>query len=571
MEAKDKSSRTKVVIVGGVAGGASCAARLRRLDENAEIIMVERGPYVSYANCGLPYHVGGVIEKEASLMVADANTFRAHFAVDARTGCEAISISPDQKTVELRDVASGEVTVESYDKLVLSPGAPSVRPPLPGIDLPGIFQVRTVPDARAIREWIERGSLFLTGMDKYSGFQTVRPKTRAVVIGGGFIGLETAENLVHRGFDVTLIEMLDQVLAPLDQEMARIVEGFVEHHGIRLALNDGVAGFQQAANGSLEVLTQAGRTHPADIVILALGVRPDTALAKGAGLEIGERGGIRVDEQMRTSKPDIFAVGDAVEVRDFVTGEWSLIALAGPANRQGRIAADVIAGRDSRFRGTQGTSIIGLFGAAAAWVGASEKSLKRLGDSDYEKIYLYPNSHAGYYPGARPIAMKVLFRKSDGRFLGAQAVGEDGVDKRISALAMALQMGATIYDLEEAELCYAPQFGSAKDPVNFAGMVAADILRGDMPLSHWDAAEDAFLLDVREAAELAVENVPGAHNIPMGQLRARLGELPRDREILVICRSGQRAYYATRVLLQNGFKARNVAGGMLSRVILAMT
>lgn len=571
MEATGKSAGMKVVIVGGVAGGASCAARLRRLNETAEIIMVERGPYVSYANCGLPYHVGGVIQKEASLMVADANTFRSHFAVDARTGSEATKISPDKKTVELRDVATGQVTIESYDKLVLSPGAPSVRPPLPGIDLPGIFQVRTVPDARAIREWIERGSLFLSGMDKYSGFQTVRPKTRAVVIGGGFIGLETAENLVHRGFDVTLIEMLDQVLAPLDQEMARIVEGYVERHGIRLALNDGVAGFQQAANGSLEVLTKSGKMHPADIVILALGVRPDTALAKTAGLEIGERGGIRVDEQMRSSNPDIFAVGDAVEVRDFVTKEWSLIALAGPANRQGRIAADVIAGRASRFRGTQGTSIIGLFGASAAWVGASEKTLKRIGDSDYEKIYLYPNSHAGYYPGARPIAMKILFRKSDGRFLGAQAVGEDGVDKRISALAMALQMGATIYDLEEAELCYAPQFGSAKDPVNFAGMVAADILRGDMPLSHWDATDDAFLLDVREPAELAVESVPGAHNIPMGQLRARLAELPKDREILIVCRSGQRAYYATRVLLQNGFKARTVAGGMLSRVILSMT
>ena len=565
METDNSRPSTKVVIVGGVAGGASCAARLRRLDENAEIIMVEKGPYVSYANCGLPYHVGGVIEKEASLLVATSNTFRSQFAVDVRTGCEAIRISPESKTIELRNVETGEVTSEAYDKLVLSPGAPSLRPPLPGIDLPGIFQVRTVPDARAIREWIERGTPFLSGMDKYSGFQTVRPKTRAVVIGGGFIGLETAENLVHRGFDVTLVEMLDQILAPLDVDMARIVEDYVERHGIRLALNDGVAGFQQTADGALEVLTKSGKTHPADIVILALGVRPDTALAKSAGLEIGQRGGIRVDEQMRTSNPDIIAVGDAIEVRDFVTGEWSLIALAGPANRQGRIAADVIAGRQSRYRGTQGTSIIGLFGAAAAWVGASEKTLKRLGDSDYEKIYLYPNSHAGYYPGARPIAMKVLFRKSDGRFLGAQAVGEDGVDKRISALAMALQMGATIYDLEEAELCYAPQFGSAKDPVNFAGMVAADILRGDMPSGHWDATAGGFLLDVREAAELAVESVPGAVNIPLGQLRARLGELPRDQEIQIICRSGQRAYYATRALLQNGFKARTVAGGMLSR------
>jgi len=550
--------------VGGVAGGASCAARLRRLDEKAEILMVERGPYVSYANCGLPYHVGGVIEKESSLLVASEKTFREQFAVDCRTLCEAIRISPQQKTVDLRDAATGAVTTESYDKLVLSPGASSIRPPLPGIDLPGIFEVRTVPDARSIREWIEKGSLFLGGMNSYSGFQTVRPKTRAVVVGGGFIGLETAENLVHRGFDVTLVEMGDQILAPLDREMALVVERFVERHGIRLALGDGVAGFQPSANGNLEVRTQSGKVHPADVVILALGVRPDTTLARTAGLEIGQRGGIRVDDRMRTSNPDIFAVGDAIEVKDFVTGEWSLVALAGPANRQGRIAADVIAGRDSRYRGTQGTAIIGLFGATAAWTGVSEKTLDRLGDQDHEKIYLYPNSHAGYYPGARPIAMKVLFRKSDGRLLGAQALGEDNVDKRISALAMALQMGATIYDLEEAELCYAPQFGSAKDPVNFAGMVAADVLRGDMPLVHWDTARTGFLLDVREPAELAVENVPEALDIPLGQLRARLGELPRDREIHVICRSGQRAYLATRILLQNGFKARNISGGMLS-------
>jgi NADPH-dependent 2,4-dienoyl-CoA reductase/sulfur reductase-like enzyme/rhodanese-related sulfurtransferase len=555
----------KVIIVGGVAGGASCAARLRRLDEKAEILMVERGPYVSYANCGLPYHIGDVIEKESSLLVSSEAMFRAFFAIDVRTGCEAINISPEQKTVELRNVATGEVTTESYDRLVLSPGAVTVRPPLPGIDLPGIFQVRTVPDAKAIREWIERGSLFLAGMHRYSGFQTVRPKTRAVVIGGGFIGLETAENLVHRGFDVTLVEMLDQILAPLDREMARVVEGYVERHGLRLALNDGVSGFKQAADGSLEVQTKSGKAYPADIVILSLGVRPDTALAKAAGLEIGERGGIRVDDRMRTSNPDIFAVGDAIEVRDFVTGQWSLIALAGPANRQGRIAADVIAGRDSRFRGTQGTSIIGLFGAAAAWTGASEKTLNRIGDKDFEKVYLYPNSHAGYYPGARPIAMKVLFRKSDGRLLGAQALGEVNVDKRISALAVAIQMGATIYDLEEAELCYSPQFGSAKDPVNFAGMVAAGVLRGDMPITHWDSVGKGFLLDVRELFELAVEEVPGAVNIPMGQLRGRLNELPRDREIHVICRSGGRAYYATRMLLQNGFKARTLSGGMLSR------
>jgi len=567
METKTRIQGMKVIIVGGVAGGASCAARLRRLDENAQIIMVERGPYVSYANCGLPYHVGGVIPKEASLLVASEATFRNQFEIDVRTRCEAVAVSPDKKTIDLKNVETGEVTTESYDKLVLSPGAASIRPPLPGIDLPGIFQVRTVPDVRAIREWIEKGTAFLCGMDKYSGYQTQRPTTRAVVIGGGFIGLEMVENLVHRGFEVTLVEMLDQVLAPLDHEHARLVEASLKRHGVRLALGDGVAGFAQCADGSLQVQTKSGQTHPADLVILALGVRPEIGLAKMAGLEIGQRGGIRVDEHMRTSNPDIFAVGDAVEVKDFVTGEWSLVALAGPANRQGRIAADVIAGRDSRYRGTQGTAIIGLFGATAAWTGISEKTLKRLDDTDYEKIYLYPNSHAGYYPGAKPIAMKVIFRKSDGRLLGAQALGDDNVDKRISALAMAIQMGATIYDLEEAELCYAPQFGSAKDPVNFAGMVAADVLRGDMPLAHWEFADGAFLLDVRDPVEQAVEKAPNAVNIPIGQLRSRLNELPRDREILVTCRSGQRAYYATRVLLQHGFKARNLSGGFLSRAV----
>jgi NADPH-dependent 2,4-dienoyl-CoA reductase/sulfur reductase-like enzyme/rhodanese-related sulfurtransferase len=555
----------KVIIIGGVAGGASCAARLRRLDENAEIIMVERGPYMSYANCGLPYHVGGVIPEESKLLVATADTFRHQFAVDARTHCEAVAIDPGRKTVDLKDLETGEVTTESYDKLVLSPGAPPIRPPLPGIDLPGIFSLRTVPDAREIRQWLEKGTPFLAGMDRYSGIQAVRPKTRAVVVGGGFIGLETAENLSRRGFDVTVLEMGDQILGPLDREMARVVEGYLEHHGINVVLEDGAAEFRQSSSGSLEVYTQSGAMYPADIVVLGIGVQPDTALAKAAGLELGERGGIRTDEQMRTSEPDIFAVGDAVEVRDFVTGEWSLVALAGPANRQGRIAADVIAGRDSRFRGTQGTAIIGLFEGTAAWTGASEKTMKRIGDEDYEKIYLYPNSHAGYYPGAKPIAMKVIFRKSDGRLLGAQALGEDGVDKRISTMAGLIQMGGTVYDLEEAELCYAPQYGSAKDPVNFSGMVAADVLKGDMPISHWHEIDDGIILDVREPIELAVENIEGAVNIPLGQLRARLNELPRDKTIQVVCRSGQRAYYAARLLLQHGFDVRNVSGGMLSR------
>jgi NADPH-dependent 2,4-dienoyl-CoA reductase/sulfur reductase-like enzyme/rhodanese-related sulfurtransferase len=558
----------KVIIVGGVAGGASCAARLRRLDEKTEILLVERGPYVSYANCGLPYHVSGVIEKESSLLVATEATFRATFAIDCRTRCEVVGISPKKKTVELKNHVTDEVTTEKYDKLVLSPGAAPIRPPLPGIDLPGIFSVRTVPDAREIREWIERSSSDLPEEHTSSGFPL--DKRRAVVVGGGYIGLEMAENLVHRGLEVTLVEMLDQVMPPLDPECARLVERHLEKHDVRVELNDAVASFKQTTSDSIEVLTKSGKAHPADIVILAIGVRPETELAKMAGIEIGERGGIRVDEQMRTSNLDIFAVGDAVEVKDFVTGQWSLIPLAGPANRQGRIAADVIAGRDSRFRGTQGTSVIGVFGATVATTGASEKLLIRLGQKDFEKVYLFPNSHAGYYPGAKTIVLKVIFRKSDGRLLGAQALGQDGVEKRIDALAVAIQMGATVYDLEEAELCYAPPFGSAKDPVNFAGMVPADVLRGDMPLCQWTSADGGFLLDVRNPPELAVEHVAGAVNIPLPELRSRLGELPRDREIHVFCRSAQRSYYATRVLLQNGFKVRNISGGMLSRSMLVV-
>ncbi len=470
--------------------------------------------------------------------------------------------------MELRNHVTGEVTTEAYDKLVLSPGAAPIRPPLPGIDLPGIFSVRTVPDARTIREWLARGTVE-DGMNSYTGYQTVLPPKRAVVVGGGFIGLEMVENLVHRGLEVTLVERLNQVMPPLDPEMARLVERYMVRHGVQLVLNDGVAGFEQSADGALEVLTASGERLPADIVILAIGVRPETALAKMAGIEIGQLGGIRVDEQMHTSDPDIFAVGDAVEVKDFVTGKWSLVALAGPANRQGRIAADVITGRDSRFRGTQGTSICQIFEGVIASTGVNEKVLTQLGETDFEKIYLYPNSHAGYYPGAKYIAIKALFRKSDGLLLGAQILGEDGVPKRIDSFAMAIQAGFTIYDLEESELCYAPPFGSAKDPVNFAGMVAADVLRDDMPLCHWNAVNSGFILDVRQPAELAVEHVPGAVNIPLPELRTRLGELPRDREILVLCRSGQRAYYATRILLQNGFNARNISGGMLSRSHLA--
>lgn len=408
-------------------------------------------------------------------------------------------------------------------------------------------------------------------MDTYSGWQTVKPTKHAVVVGGGFIGLETAENLAHVGFDVTVIEMADQVLAPLDPEFARAAADRLEAHGVHVALGDGVASFERAEEGqdTLVVTTRSGARYPADVVIVSLGVRPDTTLAKTAGLEVGERGGIRIDDQMRTSDPHIWAVGDAVEVRDVMTGEWSLMALAGPANRQGRIAADVISGRDSRFRGVQGTAVVGLFGATLAWTGLNEKTLARRGDTDHEKVYLFPNSHAGYYPGAKPTAMKVLFRRSDGTLLGAQAAGEDGVDKRIGHLAMAIQFGATVYDLEESELCYAPPFGSAKDPVNFAGMIGADVLRGDMPVAHWGQNPDALILDVREKPELAVEEVPGSIHIPLGELRSRLDELPRDAEIHVLCRSGQRAFSATRILLQNGFDAKVLSGGMLSHAMLA--
>jgi NADPH-dependent 2,4-dienoyl-CoA reductase/sulfur reductase-like enzyme len=384
----------KVIIVGGVAGGASCAARLRRLDEKAEIVLVERGPYVSYANCGLPYHVGGSIEQESSLLVATEEMFRAVFAVDCRTNCEVVGISADKKMVELKNHKTAAVTTEKYDKLVLSPGAAPIRPPLPGIDLPGIFSVRTVPDARAIREWLDRDTDRSVG-NSYTGIDQVSKPKHAVVVGGGFIGLEMVENLVERGIVVTLIEKLNQVMPPLDPEMACLVQRYMVKHGVRLELGDGVAGFRKTPAGSLEVLTSSGKAHPADIVILAIGVKPETALAKMAGIELGQRGGIRVDEHMVTSNPDILAVGDAVEVRDFVTGQWTLIPLAGPANRQGRIAADVIAGRKSRYRGTQGTSICKLFEAAIAQTGVSEKLLNSLGDKDFEKIYLYPNSHAG--------------------------------------------------------------------------------------------------------------------------------------------------------------------------------
>jgi len=543
--------RRRIVIVGGVAAGASCAARARRLCEECDIALLDRGPYVSFANCGLPYHVGGVIAEEETLLVATPELFRDRFAIDVRTRHDVRAIDPAARTVEVHDLERDSVRTEPYDALVLATGAAAIRPPLPGIDLPGIFVLRTIPDARQIRAAVERAS-------------------SAVVVGGGFIGLEMAENLVQRGLAVTVVELAAQVLPPLDPEMAGYVAERLRAHGVALRLGAGVEGFRPRDGGGLEVLAAGGEALPADVVILAIGVRPETALARAAGLTLGERGGIRVDEQMRTSDPHIWAVGDVVEVRDVVTGAWQLMPLAGPANRQGRIAAASILGRaatadaSTRFRGVQGTAVCGLFGLTVAMTGASEKSLARAGRDDFERVYLHPGSHVGYYPGATPIHMKVLFARRDGRILGAQAVGEAGVERRIDVVAMAIQMGGTVYDLEEAELCYAPQFGAAKDPVNLAGMVAANHLRGDLPLAAWSelAGTTAQLVDVRRPAEYARGHVPGAINVPLERLRVALDRLPRDRELWLVCAVGQRAYYATRLLQHHGFRVRVLSGGM---------
>jgi NADPH-dependent 2,4-dienoyl-CoA reductase/sulfur reductase-like enzyme/rhodanese-related sulfurtransferase len=536
----------RVLIVGGVAGGATCAARLRRLDESLEIILFDRGPYVSFANCGLPYYVGAVIAEEAKLLVATPELFRKRFNIEVRTQHEVTTIDREKREIGVRDVVSGREYRERYDRLVLSPGAAPLKPPLPGIDGPGIFTLRTVPDSRKIREWIQS-----------------QAAQRAVVIGGGFIGLEMTENLAHRGLEVTIVEMANQLMPPLDREMAEFVHQRVVSRGVNVQLEDGVAGFDTNDGGSLVVRTQKGARFAADIVILAIGVRPEIKLAKDAGLGIGSRGGIQVDDQMRTSDPNIWAVGDAVETRNVVTGQWELIPLAGPANRQGRIAADVIAGRDSHFRGIQATAVCGIFGLTAAMTGATEKSLRLAGTEHYRSVYLHPGHHVSYYPGAKPIHMKLLFNRQDGRILGLQAIGEEGVERRVDVVAMAIQKSGTVFDLEEAEVCYAPQYGAAKDPVNVCGMVAASVVRGDLELADWNGlgGPHTFLLDVREAAEVAAHGIDGAINIPLGQLRDRLEELPRDNEIWVSCGVGQRAYYACRLLSQHGFKARNLSGG----------
>jgi NADPH-dependent 2,4-dienoyl-CoA reductase/sulfur reductase-like enzyme/rhodanese-related sulfurtransferase len=544
----------RVLIVGGVAGGASCAARLRRLDETAEIVVFDRGPYVSFANCGLPYYVGDVILDERALLVASAETFRQRFAIAVHTETEATAIDRERRNVTVRDLRTGTERQERYDALVLSPGAAPIRPPLPGVDLPGVFAVRSIPDSRRIRAWISE-----------------REARSAVVVGGGFIGLEMVENLMRRGLAVTVLEKLPQIMPPLDPEMAVTLARHLSDRGVGLHMGDGLARIDAGGARGLVVTAESGATLPADLVILAIGVRPEVGLARAAGLELGGRGGIVTDGQMRTSDPHIWAVGDAAEVRDVLTGQETVLPLAGPANRQGRVAAEAIAGRDTRFRGVQATAVVGVLGMTVASTGASEKGLLRAGVAGYVKVYLHPGHHAGYYPGAQPIHMKLLFHVPDGRILGAQAVGTEGVEKRIDVIAMAIQLGGTVHDLAEAELCYAPQYGAAKDPVNLAGMIARNVLNGDMPLAEWTqlGTTEAYLVDVREPDEYAAGHLPGAVNVPLSQLRERRAELPRDRELWLCCGVGQRAYYATRFLAQHGYRARNLSGGLTTYGALA--
>lgn len=541
-----------LVIVGGVAGGASAAARARRLCERCHIVVFERGPHVSFANCGLPYFVGGEIAEPDALLLQTPQSLRARFNLDVRVHSEVIAIDRAAQRVRVRERDGGREYEQPYDALVLSTGASPLRPRIPGIDREGHFVVRNVPDTERILAWIRQGPT----------------PARAVVVGGGYIGLEMAEQLRLRGLEVTVVEALPQVMAPLDPEMAGWLHEELEVNGVTLRLGDPVAAFEAPATGEQArasvVVLKSGVRCPADLVVLGLGVRPETTLAVQAGLEVGTLGGIRVNEFLQTSDPRIWAVGDAIEVRDQVTGAWSIIPLAGPANRQGRIAADNIFGRTDRYEGTWGTAVLRLFRLTAGCTGASEKALRRA-NLPYQAVHLHPGSHAGYYPGAEPIALKVLFAPDTGRLLGAQAVGREGVAKRIDVLATALKAGMTVHDLVDLELAYAPPFGSAKDPVNLAGMVAQNVLAGDVRLAQWHEVETrdpeaTVLLDVRQAGERAAGAIPGSIHIPLDELRARLGDLPRDREILVHCQSGQRSYFACRLLAQNGFQVRNLTG-----------
>lgn len=548
-------SGKRICIVGGVAGGASCAARARRLDEHAEIVIFERGPFVSFANCGLPYYVGDVIRREEHLLVATPEMFRERFNIEVRLRSEVVGIDRAARRILVRDHQTGRDYEEAYDALVLSPGASPVRPPIEGLDLPGVFFVRTIPDSRAIRRMIE-----------------ARNAGTAVVVGGGYIGLEMTENLVRRGLRVSVVEMQRQLMPACDPEMVLPLLEVLGERGVDVRLGVQAERIEQAGSGELAVRLGSGDELRASLVIVAVGVRPEVQLARDAGLTVGGLGGIRVNDRMQTSDPSIWAVGDAVEVVHSVTGQPTLLPLAGPANRQGRIAADVMCGRDARFRGVQGTAAVALFDHVLAMTGPSEKMLKALGvweePHKCEKIYLHPGHHASYYPGAETIAMKLIFSRKDGKILGFQAVGKKGAVRRTDVIAMALQKGGTVFDLEEAELCYAPQFGSAKDPVNLAGMIAANVVRGDVDIVH---AEDmdrppagVLILDVREPFEFRRGHIPGAVHIPLGSLRRRMGELPKDREIWAYCYVGQRSYVAARALRQHGFRAKNLSGGYRS-------
>ena len=543
--------KKRILIVGGVAGGASCATRLRRMCEQCEIILFDKGPHVSFANCGLPYFVGNVITDEAKLVVATPELFNQRFNIDVHVEHEVIQINREDKYIVVKNLHDGSIKNEHYDALVLSTGAKAIRPPLVGIDLPGIFVLRDIPDSHKLRN-------------------AAQDAKRAIIIGGGFIGLEMAENLVKLGISTTIIEMSTQVMPPLDAEMAVFAERGLREHGVELILGKAVESFSQQHDG-LSVHYSGGDTLQADLVLLAIGVQPESSLAKEAGLLLGSRGGIQVNATLQTSDPFIWAVGDVIEVTDNVTQQALSVPLAGPANRQGRIAAGVIAEsfgnckkRHLKFRGVQGTAVCQVFNLTIALTGASEKALQRANITDYQTVYLHPGHHASYFPGAQPIHLKLIFSIQDGRILGAQAIGQEGVARRIDVIAMAIQMGATVYDLEESELCYAPQFGAAKDPVNMAGMIASNYLRVDAPLADWSLLNDSnhYLLDVRSEAEFSVKYIPGASNIPLEQLRERFQELPKNQEIWLVCGVGQRAYYAARMLLQYGFQVKILSGGM---------
>lgn len=537
----------KIVIVGGVAGGASTAARLRRLDEEAEIVVFEKGEYISFANCGLPYHIGEVIEDRERLLVQTPESMKARFNISCKIKNEVIAIDRERKEVRVKDLEKDKTFSESYDYLILSPGASPIKPPLEGINNPNVFTLRNIPDTDEIKEFIDK-----------------RKPERAVVVGGGFIGLEMVENLHARGIDVSLVEMADQVLPPIDYEMAAMVHNHLRMKGIHLYLGDGVAGIKEENDGT-KVILQSGTGIDTDMVILAIGVRPETKLAEEAGLEIGSTGGIKVNEYLQTSDENIYALGDAIEVTDYVTGEPALIPLAGPANKQGRIVANNIAGRKEKYQGTQGTSIAKIFDLAVGSTGVNEKRLKKAG-LDYQVSYTNSNNHAGYYPGAKPMFIKILFTPDEGKLLGAQIVGHEGVDKRIDVFATAIRQGLTVFDLQELELAYAPPFGSAKDPVNMAGFTAGNILKGIVKPIQWheidDLDQDTIILDVRQEIETKLGKIEGSINIPLNSLRDRLAELDKDKEIVVYCAIGLRGYIACRILMQNGFeKVKNLAGG----------